>query len=324
MKINLSSFLQWRFNIFLCRLLGWRITFYYIAFLGKLYFFFSRAETSKIKTAVQTVFSGRKQHYEVKSLTKDVFRGILFHYYEKIFNAFSSAKILRAFIETHIEGEGLDAVKQGLARGRGVLLITGHYGGVEFIPAFLGASNYPVTIVAKFKSNRLRHISRQQADHFNVKIIDADHTPNIVKAVFKDLRENRIVITQCDEIDEWKPCQNNPILFLGKPIGLDRTINILSQRCAATVVFGVMQRNCQYRYKFIATSSEQMAKQLQPYADRSAGAVVLKFLEQYIYKYPQEWYQWKKFPVLDQLAPVGMVTAASSTISLLEPSFGPV
>ncbi|MBL7178656.1 MAG: lysophospholipid acyltransferase family protein [Pseudomonadota bacterium] len=322
MKINLSSFLQCRFNIFLCRLLGWRITLYYISFLGRLYFFFNGAETSKIKTAVQTAFGGCKQHHEIKSITKDIFRGILYHYYEKIFNAFSAAKILRAFINTHIEGAGLDAVRQGLARGKGVLLITGHYGGVEFIPAFLGANNYPVTIVAKFKSKRLRQVSLQQAEHFNVKIIDADFEPNIVKTICKDLKENRIVITQCDEIDEWKPSRHNRILFLGKPISLDRTIDILSKRWPAAVVFGVMHRNDQQRYSFIATSLVQIAKQLRQHADRSVGAVVLKLLEECIYKYPQEWYLWKKYPELDMFTPADIKFKAPSAIGLLQPSIG--
>ena len=50
MKINLSSFLQLRFNIFMCKKMGWRITFFYITMLGKLYFFFKekgKAENKK-------------------------------------------------------------------------------------------------------------------------------------------------------------------------------------------------------------------------------------------------------------------------------------
>ena len=88
MKINLSSFLQWPFNIFLCRLLGWKITLYYIGFLGKIYFFFNRKEKLRITKAVQTVFSDLKPPTDIKAIIQDVFRGIFSHYYEKFFNAF--------------------------------------------------------------------------------------------------------------------------------------------------------------------------------------------------------------------------------------------
>ena len=83
MSLNLSSFLQWRSNIIMCKLLGLWATFYYISILGKLYFFFNKKEKWQIKKAVDTVFSDRKQQFEIRSLTKNVFRGIVFHYYEK-------------------------------------------------------------------------------------------------------------------------------------------------------------------------------------------------------------------------------------------------
>ena len=322
MKINLSSFLQWRFNIFICKVIGWRITFFYMSILGKLYFFFNRKEKWKIKKAVKSAFGGRKYRSEIRYITRQIFRGILSHYFEKFFNAYSNAKTLRTFVRTHIEGEGFGAVKEGLSGGKGVLLITGHFGGVELIPAFLGDKNYPVSIVAKFRSDDLRNISMQQANNFSTKIIDADRTPNIMRAIFDDLRANRIVITQCDEIDEWKPCRHNKIFFLGKQVGLDKTINILSKRCGAAVVFGVMHRDLRHRYKFIATSYEEMAKRFQQTIDMSIGAVVLKAMENYIYKYPEGWYQWKKYPALDMFTTSVIRTEAPSSVFALKPSVG--
>ena len=322
MRLNLSSFLQWRINIFLCQILGWRIIFYYITFLGKLYFFFNRKEKFKIQKAVQDVFSYHKHYSEITSITKDVFRGILSHYFEKFLNAFSSQSVLSNFVGFNIAGEGMSALDQGLVKGKGVLLITGHFGGVELIPAFLGANNYPATIVARFSSNSLRQKSLQQASNFSVKIIDNDHTPNIMKAVFKELKENRIVIMQCDEIDEWKPCRNHQTFFLGKPVQLDRTISIMTKRCKAAVVFGVMHRGYHHSYKFVATSWKEMAKRFQRTTCTTIGEVVLKFMEQYIYKFPEEWYQWKKYPALDIFAPADMKVEAPSALPLLQPSFG--
>lgn len=324
MKINLSSFLQWRFNIYIFKKLGWRITFFYISILGKLYFFFNRKENWKIKKAVNAVFADRKNRSEIRSIISDIFRGILSHYYEKLFNAYGNSETLRIFVETHIESEGMIAIKQGLSRGKGVLLVTGHYGGVELIPAFLGAKNHQVTIVAKFKTKDLRNKSIQQAKKFSVKIIDADNTPNIMKTVFEHLKENRIVITQCDEIEAWKPGRNDCISFLGKPVLLDRTIDIITRRCRAAVVFGVMHRDYNHRYKFIATSQEEMAKQSQRSQDMPIGALVLQFMEHYIYKHPEGWYQWKKYPVLDIFAPAGTRLEAPPALPLPEPSFGKV
>jgi len=320
MNFSLSSFLQWRFNFVIYKVLGWKIILIYISILGRLYFFFNRKEKWRIKKTVNAVFVDQKHPVEIKSLTKNVFRGIVYHYYEKFVNAFATPETLKTFLSTHVDGINMKSLEDGLAKGNGVLLVTGHYGGIEFIPAFLGANHYPVTIVAKFSSENLRKLCSHQADNFSVKVIDGDHTPNIAKAIFTDLRKNRIVITQCDEIDEWKPCRQRRIHFLGRKIHLDRTINILSKRCGSAVVFGVMHRNQQHRYQFILTSWEEMAARLQRSIDTSVGEVVLKFMENYIYKHPEEWYQWKKYPALDLFACSGDKAKAPSPLPVLEPS----
>ena len=324
MNLNMSTFLQWGPNITMCREIGWKLTYCYISILGKLYFFLNRKEKGEIKEAVKTVFIGRKNRSELRSITKGVFRGILSHYYEKFVNVYTPPEKLRNFYKKHMKNEGLHTINQALSKGKGILLITGHYGGIEFIPTFLGALDYPVSIVAKFKTKRLRDMTMQQANSFSINIIDADHTPNIVKAVCDNLKENRIVITMCDEIDKWKPCRRDKIYFLGQQILLDKTINILSKRCGSAIVFGVMHRVCRHKYKFIATSWEEMATHFQRSIDMSVGAVILKFMEHYILKYPEGWYQWEKYPELALFSPSYIEIKAPAPIPLLEPSLGNV
>jgi lauroyl/myristoyl acyltransferase len=190
------------------------------------------------------------------------------------------------------------------------------------MPGFLGANNYPITIVVRFSSSQLRHRSIQKANEFTTKIIDADDTPNVMKAIFESLRENRIVITQCDEIDEWRPSRDEIISFLGKKTHLDRTTNILSKRGSAAIVFGVMHRDQKLHYKFTATSPEEMEKHFHHSGNGSVGAAALKYLEQFIYKHPQEWYQWKKYSQIETLASNDYEVEHVSPVSLLDPSFG--
>ncbi|RZB30583.1 MAG: Kdo2-lipid IVA lauroyltransferase [Desulfobacteraceae bacterium Eth-SRB1] len=322
MKINLSSFLQLRFNIFMCKKIGWKITFFYITCLGRLYFFFNRKEKQKIKSSVKEVFAGPKSRSEIRSITRDIFRGIVSHYYEKFFNAYSSPETLRAFVKTHMESTGTGAIERGLSRGRGVLLITGHVGGIELIPAFLCNKKYPVTMIVRFSSAHMRNTAMKQSNNFSTRIIDADNTPNVIKAIFDNLKENRVVLTQCDEIDEWRPSKNNIISFLGKKINLDRTMNIISKRGGTSVVFGVMHRNYNHRYKFIGTSIEEIKKQFKQLTGASVGEIVLKYLEQYIYKHPEGWYQWKKYPAMKEIPSSGVIVEQPLYLPQLRPFLG--
>ena len=130
MGMRLSSFLQSQPNVFIYQTLGWKFTFYYTTLLGILYFFFKRIERQEIKKSIHDTFGSLISDSEKKSITWDVFRGIILHYYEKLFNAFSSAETLRAFFQTQMKGESIDEIKEGLSKGNGVLLVTGHFGGV--------------------------------------------------------------------------------------------------------------------------------------------------------------------------------------------------
>jgi KDO2-lipid IV(A) lauroyltransferase len=324
MKINLSSFLQSKFNIYICKKIGWQITFFYITCLGRLYFFFKRKEKGKIKNAVKTVFADTKSRSEIKLITRNIFRGIFSHYYEKFFNAYSSPETLRAFVKTHMESTDIAAIKRGLSRGRGVLLITGHVGGIELIPAFLCDKKYPVTMIVRFSSAHMRNTAMKQSNNFSTRIIDADNTPNVIKSIFDNLKENRVVLTQCDEIDEWRSSKSNRISFLGKKINLDRTMNIISKRGGASVVFGIMHRDYNHRYKFIATSIEEIKKQFKQLTDASIGEIVLKYLEQYIYTYPEGWYQWKKYPAIEQIPSSSTMVEKPLYLPQLSSSFGKV
>lgn len=63
-----------------------------------------------------------------------------------------------------------------------------------------------------------------------------------------------------------------------------------------------------------------MANRFQRSTDMSVGAVVLKFMENYIYIHPEEWYQWKKYLALDLFAPSSDSAKVPSTPHVLEPS----
>ncbi|KPK25687.1 MAG: hypothetical protein AMK69_13660 [Nitrospira bacterium SG8_3] len=320
MGIGLSSLLQSQPNIFIYRRLGWKFAFYYTHLLGRLYFILNRKDKRKIKKSVHSVFYELKNHSERRSTTLAVFRGIIFHYYEKLFNAFSSAETLKTFFNVHMKNDDMTAIEKGLFKGNGVLLVTGHFGGVEFMPGYLASMNYPVTIIVRFSSKTLRNISTKKAREFSARILDADHTPNIMRSLIDNLKENRIVITQCDEIKGWKSSKNDRVSFLGKDIHLDRTLDVIIKRANPTIVFGVMHRESDHQYRFIATSQGDMEKgHLKP--DKIPfSRLALSFLEDFIYRYPREWYQWKQYADVITVPPLEIESKRTVSLRLLKTS----
>lgn len=300
MRLKLSSFLQLKINVFFYRKLGWDICLGYILVLGKLYYLFNRKERDRIAHSVEYVFKGYKSDYEIKKIKKNIFRGIFDHYFEKIYNAYENIKELSLFFADNIKADSLYKLDEQLEKGKGIIFVTGHYGAVEYIPIFLGLKGYPITVIVKFATKQLEHESIEKTKDMGIKIINAGEEKNILGHITKELKSNRIVFIECDEIEEWKPSKKSRLLFLRKSIGLDRTIDIIQRRTGAATVFGIMHRYNLRQYRMIIRDSQDMLKSGESITG-TIGEKVLKSLEELIYRYPEEWYQWKNYAMLQSI-----------------------
>jgi KDO2-lipid IV(A) lauroyltransferase len=322
MTMNLSSFLQWRFNICLYLTFGWSIAKIFVFLFGTCYFFLNRQEKERIKNAVSESIGRRDPGADIRAVTKKVFSGILSHYYEKLFIAFERPGKAAAFLTQSIDSRDLEILRKNSSKGKGVIVVTGHYGAIEYIPTLLAINGFSVSMIAKFKTEQLKEKVYSQARIYNIKLIDAESTRNVVAAAFNELKNNRILITQCDEIEEWKPSKRKKTSFLGRTTGLDRSINIIQKRTGAEVVFGIIHRYNLEAYKLIMCDYEQMLKSLGRQSDLSAGEAVLGFLEQCIYENPEQWYQWKKYLDIQTVPPSGERIEKSCHPFMLRPVFG--
>jgi len=323
MHVSLSKLLQLRFNVFLYRRLSWKAILFYIVILGKLYFFFNRKEKYKIEEAVETVFEGFRSKSEMKAIKRNVFKGIISHYYEKLFNAYERIEGLSDFFKESIELHCLHKLDNALKDGKGVLFVTGHYGGIEYIPIFLALKKYPISVIAKFKTKELKETLYQKTKDVGLKIIDADQKNGTLSSIMKELQQNRIVFMECDEIEEWRPSQKERISFLGKRIGVDKTINIIQKRTGTKVVFGILHRFNLGKYSLILESYQDILQRVGKIPS-SIGEGVLEFFQQYIYSYPEEWYQWKNFIEVKTVPALGMRPKEEKISSLLQPFFARV
>jgi lauroyl/myristoyl acyltransferase len=313
MRVKLSSFFQWHLNIFIIQKLGWQISFYYILILGKLFYFLNAGERRRIVESIEAVYGDQRKGEELEIISKTVFRGIFSHYYEKLFNAYTDECVLESFFAESIETRRLEKLDDALENGRGVLFVTGHYGGIEYIPIFLASKGYPISVVAKFATRQFKQACEARSESFGLRIIDGNRRNDILPNILQELRINRIVFLECDEIEEWRPSQKEEMVFLRKMIGVDRTINLIARRSKAVLIFGILHRFNLQKYRLVIQDGEHLLSRYgKPAA--SVGKAVLKCLEQYIYSYPEEWYQWKKYediiPHRVAVPPGGQITSS--------------
>jgi lauroyl/myristoyl acyltransferase len=188
----------------------------------------------------------------------------------------------------------------------------------------MAVNDFDVSMIAKFKTEQLKKKVFSQAERYKIRLIDAENTGNVLKTAIKELKENRVLVTQCDEIEEWRPSEKEKTSFLCQVTGLDRTINVIQKRTRAEAVFGVIHRYNLNKYKLIMYSYEDMLKMLNGTPMLTVGETVLKVLEQFIYHNPEQWYQWKKYPAIRNSSIVGATAVKPICYPFLYPDFGKV
>jgi lauroyl/myristoyl acyltransferase len=183
----------------------------YLGLLGRIYFFFSREEKKQIKRNLSAVIRRFPKRQPVDPIIRRTFRGIYSHYHEKLLVAYAHFGKVCRFLIKHVEFEGQHLIDEQLSQGKGVILVTGHFGAVEFLPLFLALKGYPNSMVVRFKTPRL--------------------------------------ITLCDEFEAWRPYRDRSVQFLGCPSPLDRTLDLFHRRHHSPVIFGLVCRLKRNRYK---------------------------------------------------------------------------
>ena len=288
---RLSGFLQRPFSTFLVRWLPGVMSRGYVNLLGKLYYGMNGKEKEEIRDNLCTALIRVAPNASRDLVLSRTFHGIFSHYYEKLFVAYAPFERVCRYVEGRMEIEDKHLLDEALSLGRGLVLVTAHFGAVEFLPLLLALKGYPVTMVVRFNTEQLRRAQRQRAEQVGVELLDPDQGPASVFAALRALKANRIFITECDEFTAWRPMAHRFLQFLGFPCPLDRTLDVLHRRSRSPVVLGLACRDGRDRYRLplhslVTNGAESVAEGI--------GHKAIGFLEQYIRETPEQWYQWRK------------------------------
>ena len=283
--MNISQFFQAPPNVFLfTHAPVWMCTRYMEA-LGYLYYMANRTERAQIERNILTVFQSRK---DTKDIIRKVFKGIFFHYSEKLIMAHRNYTILRKELRDAMEYSGLHHLDEALARG-GVVLVTGHFGGVEFMPLALALRRYPVTMIVSFQTERLRESLMQRAAEVDVELIDG-HCEQVIFQAIRALKRGRILLTECDEVDAWKPRGSQTTQAFGGNVLLDRSLEVICRRTGSTALGSFMVRTERgYRLTIVPIADTENA------GAGDMSVAILRTFERFVMMFPDQWYQWEKF-----------------------------
>jgi KDO2-lipid IV(A) lauroyltransferase len=154
--------------------------------------------------------------------------------------AYSRQQVLAMFERI----EGADVLARARARGKGLLLVSGHLGNWELAGSFVAASGVPIEAVARGMENPLfdRYITRTRHSLGMTIIHDADAVRRVPRAT----REGKAVAMLVDQgavglASSWVP-------FFGRQAKTPRGPAVFALRLGAPVVFATALRQPSGKY----------------------------------------------------------------------------
>jgi len=291
MKLKISVFFQSPANVFLFRHMSPRIAQSYLHAIGRLYYLVNRREKRVIENNVREVLQGQEESY-VRRVVRETFKGIFTHYFEKMFSAYLDYGTVRSYVDRHFKVEGAHLLDEALEKGKGCILVTAHWGAVEFIPWVLHTQGVPTSVILECATAKLAKSLREKIAHRDTELITSEYGGSVFLRAMQSLKANRVLMPQCDEVDAWRRRKSHTINLFGKELFFDSTIDVLSHRSGAPVVAAFLKRSGGNRYTLIL---EDVSVQRTP---QSTARDCLGLWEKYVSQYPEQWYQWKKWSAM--------------------------
>ncbi|MDO8488642.1 MAG: lysophospholipid acyltransferase family protein, partial [Candidatus Omnitrophota bacterium] len=224
---------------------------------------------------------------DLRKTSREVFR----NFAKYLVDFFRFEKLDLQFIEKNIKLENMHNFDDALSKGKGVIVLTAHLGNWELGGVVIAQLKYPFWVVAlPHKNKKVNEFFDAQRNRLGVKVIAMGKA---VRSCICEIRKNHMVALVGDRDFTEKGIV---IDFFGKPMHFPEGPAALSLMTGASIVPGFMLRNPDDTF----TLRIEKPIEFFPTGDKAkdlAGLVTVykKILEDYIRKYPEQWYVFRKF-----------------------------
>lgn len=192
---------------------------------------------------------------------------------------------------------GREIIDKAFQRGKGVMILSAHFGNWDFLPMFAVKQHYPVTIISKeIKNKTINAIWMLTRKQFGVNIIPSH---NSARETLRVLRRNELLGFIFD--------QNRPrdagvfVDFFGRPACTSPGLAMLSAQAQAPVVPIFIHRTSDGNHVLQIFPMLEPPPDREPETVRKATQEYTKIIEDEIRQYPEQWIwlhrRWKTRPL---------------------------
>lgn len=193
------------------------------------------------------------------------------------------------------ETDSWPVVEEALAEGKGVLVVTGHYGNWEVAAAAVAARGVPIQAIVKSQRNGLVNSLVEEARaRLGIGTIEMGKAPRLVPRV---LRDGGVVGIVGDQDARWKGVW---VPFFGRPASTFRGPAQFALRLGAPVIASIARRRPDGRYHLEGSRLEVERTGDLEEDELRLTAAIAAHLEAEIRKDPAQYFwfhnRWKTIP----------------------------
>ncbi|MDO9573201.1 MAG: lysophospholipid acyltransferase family protein [Candidatus Omnitrophota bacterium] len=276
----------YRIGKFIALVLPLRLVYALAVFLADLHYLFAFRDRRFVKGNLRRIFPQKSLH-DLRKLSRMVFR----NFAKYLADFFRFEKLNQQFIKQNIKLENLHYFDEALAKGKGVVVLTAHLGNWELGGVVIAQLGYPFWAVAlPHKSKKVNAFFDAQRNSKGVKVIAMGKA---VRSCISEIRNNHMVALVGDRDFTEKGIV---IDFFGLPTHFPEGPAALSLLTGAPIVPGFMLRNADDSF----TLRIEKPVEFDPTGDKAKDLKSLTTLcknifEDYIRKYPEQWYVFRRF-----------------------------
>ena len=282
----MTGYWPYRIAAFLSRALPERLAYWVGLRFADLFYRRDQKGRAAVMGNIATVL--RARGVQPARVALDGFARKTFQYFGKyLVDFFRFSRLTPEDIERRVSIEHREYLDQALAVGRGVILVTAHFGNWELGGAVIAGLGYPVNaVVLPQRLEKLNRLFQGQRERRGLRVIPMGSS---VFNLIRCLRRKELLALLADRDFTGK---SDPVEFFGKPAHMPAGPAWLSSKTGAPVLVGFLIREVDdtFRLRFYPP--------ILPGPEASVEAIrsrIIGVLEREIAERPYQWFMFDPF-----------------------------
>ncbi len=193
--------------------------------------------------------------------------------------------------------EGFEHYRAAVARGKGVVVVTGHVGNFDLFGVLMAIAGHELTIVVRqIKNKALDERWNELRRRFGTRVLFGKRRLGVMKEILSELKAGRSVALVIDQ--NMNPDKGVFVDFFGRPACTMELPALLAKRTGAAVIAGFMIRRPDYGHHALILPEVPFVR--GPDDLRVNTQHYTRLLEDVVRAHPEQWFwvhrRWKTQP----------------------------